>query len=69
MSRFHAMELGPKIRVNCVAPGFEDPNWIPGIAMKRLADPKDIAHAVKYLADEAFVTGQTIDVNGGTFMR
>jgi NAD(P)-dependent dehydrogenase (short-subunit alcohol dehydrogenase family) len=69
LTRQHAAELGPRIRVNCVAPGYDDPAWIPGIPVRRLSDPAEVAHAVRYLADASFVSGQTLDVNGGCFMR
>ena len=40
------------------------------IALGRLGDPKEIAHAVSFLASEgaSYITGETIHVNGGMFM-
>ena len=83
MSRYLAAELGPSsITVNCVAPGMTDTRMIGDIPekaqlivarqtpLRRLAVPTDIAGAVAFLAsdDGAFVTGQTIRVNGGSAM-
>ncbi|MGA8712237.1 MAG: SDR family oxidoreductase, partial [Roseiarcus sp.] len=70
------------IRVNAVAPGFTrtklidqgladgslQEDWmVARVPMKRLAAPREIANAVRYLAgDEAsYVTGQTIIADGG----
>jgi len=54
------------ITVNAVAPGFiaTDP-------MGRLGDPEDIAKAVAFLVSDeaAYITGQTLHVNGGMFMN
>jgi 3-oxoacyl-[acyl-carrier protein] reductase len=40
------------------------------IPLARLGEPKEIAHAVSFLASEgaAYITGETIHVNGGMFM-
>lgn len=74
-----ATELGPGIRVNAVAPavvktkfasalyeGREDAAAAP-YPLKRLGVPEDIAGAVAYLLsdDAAWVTGQTIVLDGG----
>ncbi|HWK47909.1 MAG TPA: SDR family oxidoreductase [Stellaceae bacterium] len=83
LSRYVAAEVGPSgITVNCVAPGMTDTMLIGDIPeklqlmtarqtpLRRLATPDDVASAVAYLASEdgAFVTGQTIRVNGGSVM-
>ena len=73
-----AQELGPSgIRVNAVAPGVIqtdmcahiDPSVMEGLQqqtpIERLGTPEDIARAMVYLADAAFVTGQVLPVNGG----
>lgn len=82
-SRQIAVELGPAgITVNCVAPGMTETALIGDIPqkqqmiigrqtpMRRLAQPADVAAAVSYLASEdaCFVTGHTLDVNGGLGM-
>ena len=71
-----AKELGSRnIRVNAVAPGFvmtdmtkdlDAEKLTEFIALKRLAEPADIARVVKFLAvDATYVTGQVIEVDGG----
>jgi len=37
--------------------------------LKRIGQPEEIAAAIAYLADSLFMTGETLDVNGGWFMR
>ena len=70
------------ITVNAVAPGFiatdmtdalndEQKNAIMGqVPAGRLGDPKEIAAAVLFLASDAaaYVTGETLHVNGGMYM-
>ena len=69
------------ITVNAVAPGFIDMTAVlpekvveglkAGIPMGRLGDPEDIAKAVAFLVSDeaAYITGQTLHVNGGMFMN
>lgn len=71
------------IRVNCVAPGTIDtPMTRSGLSdegreklratvpLGRLGMPQDVAAAVVFLASPAaaFITGETLNVNGGAFM-
>ncbi|HJU50151.1 MAG TPA: 3-oxoacyl-ACP reductase FabG [Pseudogulbenkiania sp.] len=78
-----AREVGSRnITVNCVAPGFIDTDMtralpeaqrealVQQIALGRLGDAKDIADAVGFLASDraAYITGQTLHVNGGMLM-
>lgn len=78
-----AMEVASRnITVNCVAPGFvvtamtdalsddQRSKAIAAIPAGRFGDPADIAAAVVYLASDeaAYVTGQTLHVNGGMAM-
>ncbi len=79
LTRSFAVELGPEIRVNGVAPGAilwpeEDGAFdaaarqatIEATPLKRLGEPGDIARTVLFLAREAaFITGQVITVDGG----
>jgi 3-oxoacyl-[acyl-carrier protein] reductase len=73
-----AKELGPSgVRVNCVAPGViltdmcasVDPEILADMAEEapvgRNGKPEDVARAIEYLADAAFVTGNVLNVNGG----
>ena len=73
-----AQELGPSgITVNCVAPGViltdmcasVEPEVLAQMAedapIGRNGTPEDVAKAFLYLADNDFVTGQVLPVNGG----
>lgn len=75
---------GKGIRINAVAPGVitntsndrfktEDIHKaiVAGIPLGREGLPEDVAGAVLFLTSElsAFITGETLDVNGGMFMR
>jgi 3-oxoacyl-[acyl-carrier protein] reductase len=83
MSKSLAQELASRnITVNCVAPGFiatpmtdvlteEQKKTILGrVPADRLGSPEDIAAGVVYLASDeaAYVTGQTLHINGGMAM-
>jgi len=44
--------------------------WVEGIPMKRAGTPEDVAALVAFLAssDADYITGQTINVDGGLIM-
>lgn len=77
MTRALALELGPEVRVNGIAPGAilwpEQEPEVPAqdallqrTALQRLGDPADIASAAAFLAlDAPYVTGQVLAVDGG----
>ncbi|ADZ91257.1 3-oxoacyl-ACP reductase FabG [Marinomonas mediterranea] len=82
-SRSLAAEIGSRgITVNCVAPGFIETdmtkvlpeehkaNLVSKVPAARLGQPEEIASAVAFLASEgaAYITGETLHVNGGMYM-
>jgi len=83
MSKALAQEVASRgITVNCIAPGFitspmtealtdsQKEAMLGRIPVARFGDPADVASAAVYLAspDAAYVTGQTLHVNGGMAM-
>ena len=82
-TRSLARELASRnITVNCVAPGFIDTDMtgklteaqrdalLSQVPMKRLGRPDEVAAGVTYLLSDqsAYVTGITLDINGGMYM-
>ena len=82
-SKSLAKEIGSRgVTVNVVAPGFIATDMTKDlpeeskqalaqqIALGRLGEPADIAHAVAFLAGPAagYITGETLHVNGGMYM-
>lgn len=82
-SKSLAREVGSKnITVNTIAPGFIDTDMTKALSddqrdsltqqipLKRLGAPEDIAKSVTFLASEGgrYITGQTLNVNGGMYM-
>jgi 3-oxoacyl-[acyl-carrier protein] reductase len=78
-----AKEVGSRnITINTVAPGFIDTDMtkelsddiknalLASIPLSRLGAASEVAHAVAFLASEgaAYITGETLHVNGGLFM-
>ncbi len=78
LTRSLALEMGPEVRVNGVAPGAilwpEDENemdvesqknLLDKIPLKRIGHPENIAHTILYLVTDDYVNGQIIAVDGG----
>jgi 3-oxoacyl-[acyl-carrier protein] reductase len=83
MSKSLALELSSRgITVNCLAPGFittpmtdvltddQKKATLARVPMDRLGTPEEIAAGVVYLASDeaAYITGQTLHINGGMAM-
>lgn len=80
-----AVEWGPKVRVNCIAPGLimtEAAEYLAptdeikkavaaGIPVRRIGDPEDISDVVHFLCSPAarYINGETIVVDGGARLR
>lgn len=77
LTRSLAIELGPEVRVNAVAPGIilwperelsdtEKSAMLERVVLGRKGEPNDIAKTVCFLAlDARYVTGQILAVDGG----
>jgi NAD(P)-dependent dehydrogenase (short-subunit alcohol dehydrogenase family) len=83
-TKVSAVELGPyHITVNCVAPGAIETErtktevqdfagaWAKLTPLGRVGTPLDVGRAVVFFASEssAFITGQTLWVDGGLFAK
>lgn len=79
-----ARALAPRVRVNCVAPGFTltpmgaqtasslAPDYAETkLLVQRFATPEEIARCIVFVASPiaGFMTGATIDINGGRDLR
>lgn len=75
LTRAFAVELAPRVRVNAVLPGpvllpddLSDrarQRAIAGTLVQRPGQPENVAHAVRFLAENDFVTGVCLPVDGG----
>jgi NAD(P)-dependent dehydrogenase (short-subunit alcohol dehydrogenase family) len=79
-----ALEYAPSIRVNCVSPGLIDTNLTAIVLgdesmratveaatpLGRIGTPRDVANVVVFLASPlaGYVTGQSVMVDGGSFL-
>jgi NAD(P)-dependent dehydrogenase (short-subunit alcohol dehydrogenase family) len=82
LTRQMAIELGPKIRVNAVAPGvvrtrFAEALWKghedrlnSAVPLGRIGEPPDVASAVLFLAADSssWITGETLVIDGGALI-
>jgi 3-oxoacyl-[acyl-carrier protein] reductase len=78
-----ALELAPRITVNAVSPGYTKTDMtrealqthgekiLSRIPAHRAAEPEEIAALVSFLSSEqaAYITGETINANGGIYVR
>lgn len=84
LTQVAALELAPRrIRVNAVAPGFvhtpltEGAAMVPGVVeeyventpLGRAGTPEDIAEAVVFLTKASWLTGEVLDLNGGSHLK
>ena len=85
LTRSLALDLGPRLRVNCMSPGFCDTerfdhlaklkkqqmlsNTAASLPLQRVGEPEDMGAAIHYLASASFVTGVVLDVDGGHGVR
>ena len=80
MTKTLAMEVGSRnIRVNSVSPGIIETDMISNIPnmealkknipLQRFGKPEEVCGAVSFLCsqDASYITGQTINVNGGIY--
>lgn len=72
LTRGLARAWAPAVRVNAVAPGTvllpegeEEDEAAARTALGRVGSPEDVARAVLYLAEAAYVTGEVVRVDGG----
>jgi len=79
LTRSQALSLAPRVRVNCIAPGWIRTAWgeqagavwqdrvLRETPLGRWGTPEDIARLARFLVsdDAAYITGQVINANGG----
>lgn len=85
LTRSLALEWGPKVRVNCLSPGFCDTerfdhmdpdrkarmleNTAASLPLQKVGQPEDMGEAIYYLLTAPFCTGVILDVDGGHLIR
>ena len=81
-TRSLALEAAPRLRVNAVSPGLIDtpmigallrergPQLLDSTPLRRLGTPEEVAGTIVFLCSPlaAFVTGETLQVNGGLYI-
>ena len=84
MTKCLAIELAPKVRVNCVLPGTvrtpeiderydlkkNESALAKKVLMKRIGEPEEVAAVIRFLTSEAgaYINGQKLIVDGGSFL-
>jgi 3-oxoacyl-[acyl-carrier protein] reductase len=77
LAHSYAINLAKEgITANSIAPAFVETDMIKGndqfnpevIPVGRFGQPSEVASVAVLLASNAFITGQTINVNGGRYM-
>jgi NAD(P)-dependent dehydrogenase (short-subunit alcohol dehydrogenase family) len=81
LTKVLAAELGPRVRVNGLAPGLirtemslaawrgeRGDRFASRLPLQRLGEPEDVARSALFLAsdDAAWITGETLTIDGGT---
>lgn len=85
LTRSLALEWGPRLRVNCLSPGFCDTerfdhmdterkaamlaNTAASLPLQKVGTPTDMGQAIYYLLTAPYVTGVVLDVDGGHLIR
>jgi 3-oxoacyl-[acyl-carrier protein] reductase len=78
-----ALELAPEITVNAISPGYtrtpmtrealeeKEEEIAEKIPLDRVAESPEIAGVISFLVshDGSYITGETINANGGIYMR
>jgi NAD(P)-dependent dehydrogenase (short-subunit alcohol dehydrogenase family) len=77
LTQIAARELAPEIRVNAILPGpilpppdmdRDHPSWkqmVDNMPLKRSGDPQNIGQTVVFFAENHFITGSVVNVDGG----
>jgi ketoreductase RED2 len=76
MTGLLAKAVGPHVRVNAIAPGMIETPWTESwdaareyltasTPLRRTGVPGDVAEVVQFLLEAAYVTGETVSVDGG----
>lgn len=83
LTRSLALEWGPRLRVNCLCPGFCDTerfdnhpnkermlaNTAASLPLQRVGQKSDMGHALYFLMTSTFTTGSVLDCEGGHLIR